>query len=625
MDDDVREFVAARWPDLEAVALAVVLDPVAARRLTTDTLVGIARHWDDAVEDGRPGERARATLLRAALAGAGRSRPPEAADPPAAVPSAVPWDDAPRADDEAVDALAAALRGSSPLERAVVAADRVWDAGPDELARLLDRPAGPLHEAASGVRARLGTAHDAARRSAGLQPARWALDHDTADALDLLLDGQEEPPDPAGLVSAGTSRLHRRSLVVGGVAAAGLAAGAWAVSTSLSSRENPSPAALPVPPAGDISWASTRTWVPRGALRADPAIVALVRARDSRARLLWADDVGDRRVVIARGDLSREGSTTLRVWAGARSAPVGALSEVPLRVDEIEDADDAVALTLPTAGGSGVLVLLSRPQVLRCAYSPLVTYTRTGGVRRAWREAGLEDGIATVALPLPPGPALRVRLGGYDGPPVGPQRVTLGTGRETEDDLADSLVAAVGPFVAAASGQPRSSLRSEVVLQADVPGDVLAPWVVVARPGLGRVVVVHTRTADGAVLRSVRVQDDGRAKVGSADLESARPIGIEDVARPFATRLPPVRTDIGRFLVLAPGAARAQLTAVTATSYPVSEVTDLREGIGVLEVVNARQAAVYRLVLWDGSGRRLGTLRQLFGRRDPNDMWPRFG
>ncbi len=64
---------------------------------------------------------------------------------------------------------------------------------------------------------------------------------------------------------------------------------------------------------------------------------------------------------------------------------------------------------------------------------------------------------------------------------------------------------------------------------------------------------------------------------------------------------------------------------MTSSSYPVSEVVPVSGGTAVLEVVNARQAAVYRLVLWDADGRRLGSWRQLFGRRDPNDMWPRFG
>ena len=39
----------------------------------------------------------------------------------------------------------------------------------------------------------------------------------------------------------------------------------------------------------------------------------------------------------------------------------------------------------------------------------------------------------------------------------------------------------------------------------------------------------------------------------------------------------------GRFLVVAPGAARAQLLAVTATSYPVSKVGEVPGGVGILD------------------------------------------
>ncbi len=628
MDDDVREFVAARWPDLESVAHVVTLDPEVARRLTSEVLVGMARHWSEAVEDGRPAERSRHDLLVAALGSAPRRGPApvaaSAADQPA-VPSAVPWEDV-AGDDPVVLALVAALRAADPLERAVLAAQEVWDAGPDEVAHLLDRPAGPVHEAAASVRRRLGSAHDDARAAAGLDPARWALDHDTGDAIGHLLRDLDEPPDPAALVAGAAGRLRRRSLVLGGTAAAGLAAGAWAVGSTVVPDTPAVPADRPVPPAGDPSWASTRTWTARGTLARDPAVRALVEARDPGATLLWAGDAEDLRVVVARRDLSREGSTTVRVWAGARGAGVAALSEVPLRVEEIEDADDAVALSLPsTSGTHGLLLLLSRPQVLRCAYSPLVTYTRAGGVRRQWREVGLIDGVSTVGLRRPPGPALRVRLGPFDGPPAGPQRVTLGTTRAAETDPSTALVEAVAPFVAAACGRPPDTMTSEIALEATVPGDVLAPWVVVAQPGPGEVVVVHTRLDDGSLLRTVRVRDDGRARVGSADLETARPISVEDVRKPFAVRLPPMRAEIGRFLVVAPGAAKAQLLAVTSSSYPVSEVVPVTGGTAILEVVNARQAAVYRLVLWDEDGRRLGSWRQLFGRRDPNDMWPRFG
>ena len=52
-------------------------------------------------------------------------------------------------------------------------------------------------------------------------------------------------------------------------------------------------------------------------------------------------------------------------------------------------------------------------------------------------------------------------------------------------------------------------------------------------------------------------------------------------------------------------------------------MTPLVDGTGILEVVDARLASVYRLVLWNRSGRRLGTWRQVFRRGDPRDLWTR--
>ncbi|HET6967410.1 MAG TPA: hypothetical protein VFI44_03985, partial [Ornithinibacter sp.] len=67
VEDDFREFVAARWPDLEAVALLVTLDEDAARRVTTDALAGLHHHWREALDEGRPGELARRAVLTAAV------------------------------------------------------------------------------------------------------------------------------------------------------------------------------------------------------------------------------------------------------------------------------------------------------------------------------------------------------------------------------------------------------------------------------------------------------------------------------------------------------------------------------------------------------------------------------
>jgi hypothetical protein len=233
---------------------------------------------------------------------------------------------------------------------------------------------------------------------------------------------------------------------------------------------------------------------------------------------------------------------------------------------------------------------------------------------------GLADGVGASLVPSPVGPAMRVRIGGFEGAPAGPQQVTLGYGAGGE--VGNSLMGVAGPFAMAATGAPRPGFLSELAFEGPATGDLIDPTALVAQPREGRVAVVHTTTPEGATLRSVRIRDDGRSRTPYLDLETVRPIAAQDAKRPFAASLPAVRDGVGRFLVVAPGAAKAQLLAITPNAYPVSKVGDLAHGTGVLEVINARQAAVYRLVLWDARGRRLGSWRQNFGRRDPNDMWP---
>src|SRR5690606_14122734 len=131
VEDDFREFVAARWPDLEGVAFVVTLDVAAARRLTTEAFATLHQHWREALDDGRPGALARRAVLRGALAAA-----PQAVRP-APLRTGPVTDPETDLDDPVLTALEAVLRVATPLERALVAAASVWGAGPDEVADLL--------------------------------------------------------------------------------------------------------------------------------------------------------------------------------------------------------------------------------------------------------------------------------------------------------------------------------------------------------------------------------------------------------------------------------------------------------------------------------------------------------
>ena len=219
VEDDFREFVAARWPDLEGVAFVVTLDVVAARRVTTEAFATLHQRWREALDDGRPGSHARRSVLRGAVAAAPEAVRPGARRP---APGADPDDD-----DPVLTALEGVLRDATALERALVAAASVWGAGPDEVADLLGMPAADVRERATALRSRLAAAHDTARAAEGLDPADWALDDDLDAVVERLLAGQGDPPDPAALVEDRRRAVRRRSLVTGGAAALAAGAAGW--------------------------------------------------------------------------------------------------------------------------------------------------------------------------------------------------------------------------------------------------------------------------------------------------------------------------------------------------------------------------------------------------------------
>ena len=626
VEEDFREFVVARWGELEPVAHLVTLDAATARRVTTDALADLHGRWGQLLDDGAPGAAARRAVLSAAVAAAGRSTPrraPRGADDDRG--SAAPPDDL--SPDEVLAALTAVVRAAAPLERAVLAAGTAWGLDPYAVADLLEMPPATLRDADLAVRARLLATHTEARVAAGWEPAEWALDRDVADAVDALLVGHDDPPDAVALVGERHRQVRRRSVVLGtGAALAATAATVWAADALVTGAASE---AAPLPPApGDPVWAVTSSWPARGRLATDAGVVALVAGASPRSRLLYADDVAGRRVVIAStADASGATGTLVRMWTGPRGAPAASLLPTDLVRDRVAFLDDVVPVAVDPGpddeSGAGAVLLLARPTVLEAQYSRVVEYARNGGVRRSWAEVPLDDGVGTIALRGPLPPAFRVRLDGYDGGPLGATPLGLPVPADPWSSLGDSLLEALGPFVAACTGLPASALQSALALEAPVDGDVLVPLAPGRPAGRGRVVVAHTRLPNGALLRTVRVAGDGRGDVGPVDLETTRLVAASEVPVPFAARLPEFRSDVSRFLVVAPGAARAQLVGTASNTYPASEVTALRDGTGVLEIADARRAALYRLVTWDRRGRRLGAWESLFRRRDPRDLWPR--
>jgi hypothetical protein len=177
-------------------------------------------------------------------------------------------------------------------------------------------------------------------------------------------------------------------------------------------------------------------------------------------------------------------------------------------------------------------------------------------------------------------------------------------------------------LVAAATGEPAESVRTEIVLDAKVGGGVIDPIAFSPQGGEGRLRVLRTTTAGGAVVRTARVVDDGRSHVNWLDVSppTVLPADLPPDA-PAVWRLEDARPGVGRFLVVAPGAAQVQLLSTSPNAYPVSKVTRTRDGVAVVEVVNANDAAAFRLSRRDTDGRRMGAGVPVTG-HELLDLWP---
>jgi len=598
VEDDFREFVVARWPDLGGVAFVVTLDAASARRVTTQAFATLHRQWREALDEGRPGWRVRRSVLVAAIA-ATPTVPPTV---PPTTPSGEPDDDPVRT------ALEVVVRAATPLERALVGAGSVWAAGPDEVADLLGMPVADVRALAASLRGRLVAAHDAARAAEGLPPAEWTLDGDLEAVVERLLGGQGDPLDPTALVEERRRSLRRRSLVAGGAAVLAVGAASWwslrGEATTAVARSSAGAAPTGPPPPDDPSWQSVSRWAARGRLVTDSRVQGLVVSRTSGvSRLLFADDVAGRRVVVAGTLNPGTEDLVLQTWHGPEGADPAALDEVRFSSSYVGGAQDAMVLALPTSPGT-LLLVLARPPVTEAAYSPTVVATVAGTVRRDWLDVPLRAGIGTSPWPAEAGPALRGRCSVFDGPVLGTAQTWVGQGGR--DGMA-GFTAETNRFVAAALGRPEHTVRTEVVTDATVGGSVIDPRATSPRGGDGRVRVLRTTTAEGAVVRSVRVVDDGRSRVNWLDLEQPTLLPA-DTRRdePVVGRLDDARADVGRYLVVAPGAARVQLLATSPSAYPVSKVTRTRGGVAVVEVVNADDAATFRLVRRDSRGTLLG-------------------
>ncbi|QIM21966.1 hypothetical protein G7075_13875 [Phycicoccus sp. HDW14] len=595
--EDFGGFVAARWPDLEAVALVTTLDPAAAREATTAALATLHPRWASTLEEGAPTTAARVALL-ARLLPARRSRGTDRTDRtdrevPAA-PAAAALESAVTDPHDAVPAaLLRALAAEEPLVRCALAAEVVWECPPAETGRLLAGAGSEraVEPAVAAARERLVTAHRAARAEDDLSPADHRLEGDLEDLVHRLVALQPEPPDAGSLVGQRARSVRRRALVTGGgvLAAAGVAT--W---WGLAAREEAPPARRPVAvptTAGpdDAAWRSTSRWPARGALATDLGIQALVARAAPGARLLYADDVHDVRCVLAKtltpddvGD-----GTQLRMWAGSVGAPAEQLTEVVVGFG-IYTVPDVVAVGVPHPTEAALLVL-SQPTVEVAQYSLLARPTRGGLVSRTWRDVRLTDGVGSALLAAPTGPAARVRCGDYDGPLPVPESWNVFDG--TDDDL-------LAPTVADITGYRADQLRERRVVSR-MPARVTLPQL-----GAGRVTVtlavVHT--PDGGVVRSLRLATGDAAGSGYTSF-GPFVVPADRAEAPYAVRVDDYSSGRATWVVTAPpGAATVQLRTDDGSDRPLARPVPVT---GHAVVVGTTDLNSARVLVRDGRGRVL--------------------
>ncbi|WP_392543850.1 hypothetical protein [Oryzobacter telluris] len=621
--DVFDDFVRVRWGDLEPAARLVVLDPEVARAVTAEALARLRSEWTATSEEGRPVERARRLVLATAVARATpsatrrfrRSARPDPSTPEATTTALdddapAPWEvggshpDDPGSTeaDPVIAALVAHLGSLDPLDRALLAGAQVWDAHPDEVAHLLDLPPVELRERDRALRAGLRTAHEAARDDEDGPASSWRFDDDLAHAVDVVLRGATDPPDPAALVVARARRVRRRTVVLGGAVVATVAG----VGAAVALRDEPVArvAAPPVPGPSDRVWFTMSQWPARGPLAGDPSLRAFVSRRTRIGdRILWAGDLGTRRLVVVwsgAGGASSEPEATLRVFSGRRGTEPASLDELGIQNGYLA-ATDAVAVAVPDGPEENtartLLVVLGHPSNREASYSRVVTPTPSGDLLRTWTPLPLTGGVSATVVEGRVPPGLRARLGNLDGPVV-----TTNAAYGVFDAIMRGDVPpaeGIEAFVAASTGIPADDLATRVLFEEPVPTGFFDDQRVGSK-GTASVVCLLTTTPDGAVLRSNIYRDE--VSVAPLDLVVLVPQDLLDT--PSFVQGVDVRPGVSRFLVLHPKAASVQLVATTTDGVPRSLVVPTKgRRVTALTMDTGGEYPELRIVLRDARGK----------------------
>lgn len=462
---------------------------------------------------------------------------------------------------EGIDAAGAAPAvGRSATE--VAAAREAAVAALVEAARRA-RPAGPLDPPASEIAPVPATIAEALDRRLDLgAPALGALD-----------------PVAELRRTARTRRRRNRLVAIGSalglVLAATLAVRVAADLPVAAPSTGPSGSAMQ-PPSGVGGVAALdpgvplTAWRPRGALVGDRKVVsAAERDWPDGTRLLFAGRLGGGVMVLGWEPSPAPGMVRLQVRGGP--GPAASVLKVP--------SDTAVVPLVGRArGGRTPLLVLTAPGVAAIEVSGHISFGRDGGPLRTFRTVAVRDGVAVTDVLGDRVPAVRVRVAGYDGPPLNGDDAPSGVASPaclqcSASRWADAVSGQTAARIADATGQ---AVRWVEVL----PGfDGRLGPTAVSVAGVGRTVVdgdiacTAYRLPTGRMLTStaVRARVDGRYVWWGGHL-TVEPPGASSA--PPCTQLVVKGPDGSRtYAVAAPGAAAMQLVMTSTRRHVAGDPT----------------------------------------------------
>ncbi len=601
--EEAAEFVAARWPELAATARLVTGERRAATEASAAALAAVVVHWRS--PDLAPGAAARDGLIRRL---AERTEPGAGPDPG---PPSPPLDALGGPEDGVATALRTAYAALPVTARLAIALDHVEGLGAPEVAAALDRDVDETTAAVVEARRHLAEVRDAAVISSGTRPPGHPAEADVAAMLDGILREDPDVPAPGRLVARRVGRTRRRrtesSLAVIAVLAAAVV-GALLLTSAPAPQPPARPVVLPSAPATDAAWATVQTWPARGELTTDPTVLRTAGGQwGPGSHLLFAGTVGTSRIVVGYDSGRLATPQRIDVLVAGAGADLAAA-----RTHSYSVTGPPQGLAVRGAATStGVpLLVLARPTTRIAETSTHVALAAGGEPSRSWVAAPLVGGVGRIELAATPSagqpllPALRVRLAGYDGPPVNEdipaQQMPVPTCPDCSDEAwAARTSAAAVARIAAATGLEESEIRTQQIALGTLvstaihgptggravaaPAESRTTEVPGAPTATGVLACALYRLPSGAVLASsaIRVRSGTLTTSWGGELSAVRSGDPE--RRPCLQLVSVDARGVVTYLAAAPGAATVQLSpASPMTTLPAGP--RLRAGERVVEI-----------------------------------------